>query len=312
MKKQLAILLICGLALPAVRAQDDSALATGIRQLAEGDIDQAVITLDGAVRDLLRQKGHEAQLASAYLYLATAHLGLGQQDKAKADVRLALKANRGLVIDPGEFPPPMVNLFHEVKAELGNLGLEVPTEVLEDSKAPQRQSPPAGKKGGKKALPILLAAGGAGAVGLALAGGGSAASVPPTTTAPVPTPTPAPTPTPQPTPTPDPVATQALTFRLTPAAPNAQTRITMGSGSVRLHAVATTRANVLPLTTIFLQQEGGAIIASVSGRLSNGPLDARATVSAARYVVGIRAEFDIPQVVELQGAVDITYPRPSQ
>src|SRR4026209_1228899 len=49
-------------------AQTDTDLATGIRQVREGDFDTALITLDGVVKRLAAQKGQAPGLGRAYTY----------------------------------------------------------------------------------------------------------------------------------------------------------------------------------------------------------------------------------------------------
>lgn len=199
-----ALALVGGLVLsPAwARAQaplTDSDLATGIRQVREGDFEVGVVTLDGVAKRLAGQKGQEKELARAYTYLAIAYVGLAQQEKAKAGFLEAWRADRTLTLSPNEFPPSIIEFFERTRKEAA--ASEAPPVARSPATpAAPKATPPAaapspaaaptatGKKGGSKVLLVVLGVAGAGAaVAAAASGGGSGAvsntpqTTPPTT-----------------------------------------------------------------------------------------------------------------------------------
>lgn len=296
-------------------AASDDALSVGIRQLAEGDIDQAVITLDGAVRRLSAEPGHESQLATADLYLGLAHLSLSQVDKARNDVREALKINRALTMDPAQFPPPMVKLFSEVKAELAKMGLEEPTEVLEESRPaapppPVAQRPataPVEKRGGGGKVALLVVGGGAAAAGVALAvgGGGSTDNGSPTTvtttpptTVPAPSPTPTPTPTPAPTPTPP--GSAGFPFQLLTSDDTSRSfDLAVGKGPLKARL-----STASPTHFLLVVQQGGTVLGQSTDLT---PFEVSVTAAAGRCTIKIQPQTDFRPI---QGEVDVTFQRP--
>jgi hypothetical protein len=182
---------------PAVDQAETPAaiLANGIRQVEEGDLEAAVITLDTAVQRLSAEKGKEKELALARLYLGMAHLGLSQWERAKAEMREAWRNNKDLKLDPKKFPPRVMQLYEEAKREA--------KEAEDRSKAESRTKPvptpspqpPAKtgatatsgeKKGGSKAPLVILGVVGAGAAvaAAAAAGGGSKTATPAPTVTP--------------------------------------------------------------------------------------------------------------------------------
>lgn len=164
----------------------DTDLATGIRQVREGDFDIALITLDGVVKRLAGQKGQEKELARAYTYLAIAYVGLAQQEKAKAEFMEAWRADRTLSLSPKEFPPNIIEFFEQARKEAA--AGEAPPVVAPATAAAPKVTPPAaapagtstasGKKGGSKLPLVILGVAGAGAAVAAAAasGGGNGAA----------------------------------------------------------------------------------------------------------------------------------------
>lgn len=149
-------------------------LATGIRQVDEGDLEAAVLTLDGAVQRLSAEKGREKDLARAYVYLAVAHLGLGRTEDAKAKLREAWKADHDTRLDSRKFSPRLIQLYEQARQE-GNVA--PPATATTTPSAPAREK----KGGGTK---WLLVGGGLAAVGIGVAaaaggGGADAPSAPP-------------------------------------------------------------------------------------------------------------------------------------
>lgn len=177
--RSLSALLVAVLLAPlplhgAQSAPSEPALAEGIRQVDEGDLAAAVITLDSVTRRLTDLKGRERDLAQAHLYLGIAQLGLEQAERAKASMRTAFRLDSALRLDPRRFSPRVIQSFAEANPEVSASKSAAP--------APDPTPPPkAASKGGSGKFLILggLAAAGG---GVALAGGGAAT--------PVPTPTP--------------------------------------------------------------------------------------------------------------------------
>jgi hypothetical protein len=112
-RRILAICLVAGLGWPPQLARGqsgtpDADMATGIRQVREGDFDAALITLDGVVKRLSGQQAQAKELARAYTYLAIAYVGLAQQESARAKFLAAWKADRNMTLSPKEFPPNII------------------------------------------------------------------------------------------------------------------------------------------------------------------------------------------------------------
>ena len=97
----------------------DQDLATGIRQVDEGDFDAAVVTLEGVVKRLVGDKTRSKELGRAYLYLAIAHLQLSQEAAAKTKFREAWKNDQALKLSPREFAPKIIQAFEQAKREAG-------------------------------------------------------------------------------------------------------------------------------------------------------------------------------------------------
>jgi len=91
-------------------------LATGIRQVEEGDLEGAIPTLGRAV-EVLRRQGQSKDLALAHLYLGMARLGLDQPDRARAEMLEAWRNNRDMKLDSKKFSPRVSQLYEEVKKE---------------------------------------------------------------------------------------------------------------------------------------------------------------------------------------------------
>lgn len=175
--RSLSALLVAVLLAPAPLqsaqlAPAEPSLADGIRQVDEGDLAAAVITLDGVTRRLTDLKDREKDLAQAHLYLGIAQLGLEQAERAKASMRAAFRLDSSLRLDPRRFSPRVIQAFAEANPEATTAKAGPPVPVA--SPAPRTAS-----KGGSGKFLILggLAAAGG---GVALAGGGSSASPAPT------------------------------------------------------------------------------------------------------------------------------------
>lgn len=236
-------------------------LQAGIRQVDEGDLDAAVITLDAVVLRLKQMKGAERDLATAHLYSSMAHLGLSQIEKAKAEMREAWRNNRGLALDPKKFPPRVIQLYEQMKNEQQQAEATTPKPATAASPqpAPKPTASPAEavapEKGGSK-LPLILLGGAAlvgGGVAIAATGGsgGAAASAP------------MPTPTPQPAPTPAPVMDRVFFINSTPPA-GGTVRVTrpdpnsdgVRAGSVIIGIGVTAGSDMASGTTLHVALEG--------------------------------------------------------
>ncbi len=98
----------------AAASQD---LATGIRQVQEGDFENAVLTLQAVSRALAGQTTRRLELAQAYLYLGIAHVALDQADPAKAAFKAALGQNKSLRLSEDRFSPKVIAAFEAARRE---------------------------------------------------------------------------------------------------------------------------------------------------------------------------------------------------
>jgi hypothetical protein len=194
--------------------QGPDLLKKGIAQVEEGDLENAVITLDDAVRRLSAEPTHEKDLATAHLYLAMAHLGLSRVENAKAEVLAAWRSNKELTLDRSKFPPTIIDMYETARKELTPdpqakqetaKGEPTPTQLKQDAKReepkkaaaearekaapksrppapkPASQTASAEKKHGSKALLWIglgVAAAGGGVAALAAGGKGGSAKPP--------------------------------------------------------------------------------------------------------------------------------------
>lgn len=166
------LLLLC-LPSQALLQTDSPEISRGIRQVEEGDLEAAVVTLDAVVQRLTGLPERRTELARAHLYLGWAYLGLSQVERAKAQLKESWRNNRQMELDPKKFPLRVIQAYEEAKAEASR----------DDA---QTQSLPAKGKGGGKGKALLIAGGLAAAGGaVALSGGSSPAATPaPVTSAP--------------------------------------------------------------------------------------------------------------------------------
>jgi hypothetical protein len=119
MRSLLALALAAFLVVPGQGAAPAAApdLATGIRQVQEGDYENAVTTLRAVTQQLEGQSSRRAELARAYLYLGVAHIALDQRDAAKTAFRSALARNRALRLTEDRFSPKVIAAFEEARRE---------------------------------------------------------------------------------------------------------------------------------------------------------------------------------------------------
>ena len=105
-------------------------LTAGMRQVDEGDLEAAAVTLQSAIRGLAADKGHEGDLVTARLYLAMTQLGLGRVEDAKAQVAEAARGPR-LTLDPKRYPPTILQLYEQaLAAEAKKAPKATPVPVL--------------------------------------------------------------------------------------------------------------------------------------------------------------------------------------
>lgn len=109
----LAVVVLVGLPalLIAQAASSDPDLDHGVRLVDEGDFEEAVKKLSGAVQRLSRRGESAGELSRAYLYLAIAYLQLSEEQKAKAQFVEAWKSDQSLKLSPHEFPPKVISAF---------------------------------------------------------------------------------------------------------------------------------------------------------------------------------------------------------
>jgi hypothetical protein len=144
---------------------NDHGLAEGMRQVDEGEFDNAIVTLDTAARRLARDPARARELSQAYLYLGIAYVGKGHEAAAKAKFREALAQIKDLSLSTDRFPPKVIDLFEAARSDA-----ERARPAPAASAAPAPSPAKKGGGGGK----TLLVVGGLAVVGggVALAGGG--------------------------------------------------------------------------------------------------------------------------------------------
>ncbi len=114
----LAILLVIAATGASAQSASDRELVKGIRQVEDGYLDDAVVTLEGVVRTFSEDPARRRELARAYLYLGIAHAHLDAAKPARASFREALKLNPDLKLDAEQWPPKVLRAFAAVQAEL--------------------------------------------------------------------------------------------------------------------------------------------------------------------------------------------------
>jgi hypothetical protein len=146
-----------------------SDLATGLRQVREGDFEGAVVTLQAVVAQI-GPGGPPRELSQAHLYLGIAQLALDRREVAKARFLDALEHDPQLTLSPSAFSPKVLALFEEAREE----------RRRRQAAAPQRKG-----GGGSKAALLIggAAAVGAGVVVATRGGDSPPASPPPAATA---------------------------------------------------------------------------------------------------------------------------------
>src|SRR5262245_33437636 len=92
-------------------------LATGVRQVQDGDLEGAVVTLKALVETLTPVPDRKAELARAHLYLGIAHVGLNDTEAARVQFREALALDGRLRLGAADFPPKVIAVFESVRRE---------------------------------------------------------------------------------------------------------------------------------------------------------------------------------------------------
>jgi hypothetical protein len=130
-----------------------SDLATGIRQVEQGDFGGALMTLDPLVQRLSAQK-LGAERAQAQLYAAAAYFGLGQMTSARGKLLEAMKSDPGLRVSAERFPTGLVQMYEQARR-------------AQETSAPS--DPDAGAKKSNTGKVLLIAGAGAAVAGVAIA-----------------------------------------------------------------------------------------------------------------------------------------------
>jgi tetratricopeptide (TPR) repeat protein len=92
----------------------DTYFERGLRQLAEGDFQESILTLE-PVALRLQQAGKEKELARAEFYLGIALLELNRQGRAKERFQAALDYDSSLRVPGAAFSPKITSFFATVR-----------------------------------------------------------------------------------------------------------------------------------------------------------------------------------------------------
>lgn len=141
----------------------DPGLTQGVAQIRAGDFQGALLTLDTLVNRLSSEPGRSKDLAQAYVYLGYAHAGLNQDTQAKVKFQNALAHDPSLRLGTEEFPPKVIRLFGEARAQAG-----LPEAAQAPKAAAPQKGAPATSQGGGGGKKILLGVGALAVVGGAL------------------------------------------------------------------------------------------------------------------------------------------------
>jgi Big-like domain-containing protein len=96
-------------------AAPDGAIVNGVAQVKRGDNERGLQTLDRAVRTLGPSRAHASDVALAHLYMGVAYANMGQEGLARDRFREALRVDKGVRLDPKEFPPNVVQTFEQAR-----------------------------------------------------------------------------------------------------------------------------------------------------------------------------------------------------
>jgi hypothetical protein len=99
------------------RAQSAGDLATGLRQVKEGDFAGAIVTLDPIARGVAGN-ADAGEMSQAHLHLGMAFLGLAQDAKAHEHFKDALRLDPVLRLAKGRHPSRVFEAFEAARKEL--------------------------------------------------------------------------------------------------------------------------------------------------------------------------------------------------
>jgi len=119
MRKRFGAVVVVLLALAsnaATQPAADAGLTKGIAQVQDALLDDAVATLNDAVRRLSAMPARKDDLAQAYLWLGIAYAQLDSEKSARASFREALKLDPRVSLAEG-WPPKVSRLFAAAKGE---------------------------------------------------------------------------------------------------------------------------------------------------------------------------------------------------
>jgi eukaryotic-like serine/threonine-protein kinase len=101
--------------LSADESSSDPYFERGVRQVAAGDYEEAILTLEPVVRRLTADGGNRKDLSRAEFYLGVAYFQLERQASAKARFESAIEHDGSLKVPPSSFPAKIVGFFNQVK-----------------------------------------------------------------------------------------------------------------------------------------------------------------------------------------------------
>jgi hypothetical protein len=144
--------ILCVVLFPMIARAVPADVASGIRQVKEGDLEAGVATLEAAVHALANDRSRTRDIARAHLYIGIAKVGLGDMPAARTSFHRSLALDPSLRLTSLEFSPRVVNAFDNAR----------------------RDAPPSTAPSGRAAVPLLVVGGGAAAAGVVvLSTGGS-------------------------------------------------------------------------------------------------------------------------------------------
>ncbi len=107
---------------PAAAADCDAPLERGVQQFNQARFQRALKVLQGA----LGTRCNRRTRARIHLHLGFCHGVLGDRAAARAAFELALRADPSISVDRGRMKADLVNIFDEVRREIGATGVRPP------------------------------------------------------------------------------------------------------------------------------------------------------------------------------------------
>jgi hypothetical protein len=96
----------------AAQERDADPLATGVRQVTEGDLKAGIASLQAAIAVLEPQRATKAkEIAQAYLYVGIAHLGFDNEESARGSFRQALAVHPDVRLPKEHASPRNARVF---------------------------------------------------------------------------------------------------------------------------------------------------------------------------------------------------------